>query len=128
MRPRHEGRGERHQGCCKIRPNSASMRPRHEGRGELPLSAEARRLPAQASMRPRHEGRGERSWKCGNRAARMGFNAATARRPWRTVPPILPELLTRLLQCGHGTKAVENQKVTLPTATETLASMRPRHE
>ena len=62
----------------------ASMRPRPEGRGEpasrtLPLAARC------ASMRPRPEGRGEPcTGQSPRRSEAYGFNAATARRPWRT--------------------------------------------
>jgi len=60
------------------------MRPRPEGRGELAQGVrdgEEKR----PSMRPRPEGRGERSWPGTARRRRTPFNAATARRPWRTV-------------------------------------------
>src|SRR5262249_7166723 len=63
-----------------------------------------------ASMRPRLEGRGEPGG-CWIHTARIwsGFNAATARRPWRTFAFLLILLTRPVLQCGHGSKAVENQ-------------------
>src|SRR5581483_11570671 len=36
------------------------------------------------------------------------FNAATALRPWRTVPALLRSAPGIELQCGHGSEAVEN--------------------
>ena len=52
----------------------------------------------------------------GQRPLRRGgenFNAATARRPWRTwASSYRPSSLIGLLQCGHGPKAVENYLLT----------------
>ena len=59
------------------------MRPQPEGRGEPKPPGIA--FPARcASMRPQPEGRGERISGSGRIFRRLGFNAATARRPWRT--------------------------------------------
>ena len=128
MRPRPEDRGEPAV-ADRVGRRRASMRPRPEDRGEL-VSCRMTDGP-HASMRPRPEGRGEhgpcrgfhgvqRPLQCGHgpkavenpEAGRLGgmpagFNAATARRPWRTSPRPhrhIPEVL----QCGHGPKAVEN--------------------
>ena len=59
-------------------------------------------------MRPRPEGRGEHT-PARATAIVMSFNAATARRPWRTADTrvIGPHVE---LQCGHGPKAVENRR------------------
>ncbi len=61
----------------------ASMRPQPEGRGELrqPAKNPARHM---ASMRPQPEGRGEPGLVGRCEAVADRFNAATARRPWRT--------------------------------------------
>ncbi len=138
--------------------SEASMRPRHEGRGEPMTDDSAARVQSvlqcghgtkavensnlsvyktsvdRASMRPRHEGRGElvpssdgfygggsfnaatarRPWRTQAAAADVSaraaarFNAATARRPWRTASRGPPDASAAELQCGHGTKAVEN--------------------
>ena len=57
----------------------------------------------------------------------MGFNAATAMRPWRTRALTARYLLTLELQCGHGHEAVENggRHVEFGVALHD-ASMRPR--
>src|SRR5271155_3567773 len=110
MRPRHEGRGERrgvHAGSVSAAP---SMRPRHEGRGEL-YSASGT-AGASTVLQCGHGTKAVENDRCrrqlGCRDA--AFNAATARRPWRTgVKPRLT-VATSDLQCGHGTKAVENTK------------------
>ena len=49
-------------------------------------------------------------------AANACFNAATARRPWRTCPHLGRNDRHRQLQCGHGPKAVENTVVNALTA------------
>ena len=106
MRPRPEGRGERRRlaRACET-PPAASMRPRPEGRGEQRPAPAVPERSDQASMRPRPEGRGERKRRAWRKAASAGgFNAATTRRPWRTV-------LQRLLAPHVG-----------------VASMRPRPE
>ena len=59
-------------------------------------------------MRPQPEGRGER--QSGVREGWVtpcGFNAATARRPWRTDKRQTLPLADEGLQCGHSPKAVE---------------------
>ncbi len=154
MRPRHEGRGEPQVHAVDgIAQLGASMRPRHEGRGEHAASAVLSRYATDASMRPRHEGRGERPGRSsdGSGMSRR-FNAATARRPWRTGNDCRALAAATTLQCGHGTKAVENadsygsrrwctelqcghgtKAVENQTASATscpppIASMRPRHE
>ncbi len=42
-------------------------------------------------------------------ASYSSFNAATARRPWRTAACEVLCPQDDMLQCGHGTKAVENR-------------------
>ena len=82
MRPRPRGRGEppiRRRWHLAI----ASMRPRPSGRGEL-LTDQRHRPIRDASMRPRPSGRGERNPLPAIERCREGFNAATARSPWRT--------------------------------------------
>ena len=64
----------------------ASMRPRPEGRGEPRRRYQQWFLSMPASMRPRPEGRGEPPFARTAYAYRASFNAATARRPWRTAP------------------------------------------
>ncbi len=66
-----------------LRRALASMRPRPEGRGEPPDGG-SDPPPPPASMRPQPEGRGEHLRCCSPAAAGRSFNAATARRPWRT--------------------------------------------
>ena len=61
----------------------------------------------EASMRPRPEGRGEPQRRLQLMREAGSFNAATARRPWRTEGGTLP-WRHEGLQCGHGPKAVEN--------------------
>ena len=106
----------------------ASMRPRPEGRGE-PTAGHGRYAPSNTtSMRPRPEGRGEPRWPPRSRGGRSDFNAATARRPWRTIlgrflPPWPDEL-----QCGHGPKAVENAGERRGPYWRLQTSMRPRPE
>ena len=111
MRPRPEGRGEPPQSSTRSSGRAnASMRPRPEGRGEHSTTHTSRQRRPTASMRPRPEGRGERTTDAGGtsrrrfngataegrgepkptqaanvNAAGQGFNAATARRPWRTL-------------------------------------------
>ncbi len=81
-------------------------------------------------MRPRPEDRGERrpslasDWPC--RIA--GFNAATARRPWRTIGALCIPRRQCELQCGHGPKTVENFTLAFSSAVGMEASMRPRPE
>ena len=109
MRPRPEGRGERR--CpvpCVPVASGASMRPRPEGRGEpLALSTESRctvSFNAATARRP---------WRTATRKTTSrplrSFNAATARRPWRTTWQTSPRRRHATLQCGHGPKAVENR-------------------
>ena len=149
MRPRPEGRGE--PANWKIKPtslqrsNAATARrpwrtehliggcqrpakglqcePRPEGRGERNGLGDS--APRIASMRPRPEGRGEHTehrWKPHSR-----FNAATARRPWRTACRA-GRRHSGGLQCGHGPKAVENGQRLALTREIPMASMRPRPE
>ena len=56
------------------------------------------------------------------------FNAATTRRPWRTLPFFLYTPNTNELQCGHDPKAVENFSECVRDAKGHCASMRPRPE
>ena len=127
------------------------MRPQPEGCGEPKPPGIA--FPARcASMRPQPEGCGERISGSGRIFRRLGFNAATARRLWRTdfleilkakpqrfsspQPEGCGELngqkligVARIgLQCGHSPKAVENVRVgeLLPRSGD--ASMRPQPE
>ena len=84
MGPQPEGRGE--LVAVEVRPLGvlASMGPRPEGRGE-PFAGRLFAVERIASMRPQPEGRGERRQASkGRRASWQRFNAATARRPWRT--------------------------------------------
>ena len=109
-------------------PPEASMRPRPEGRGELGRRFSVSRTTVAASMRPRPEGRGEPN-QCWRRSSGgRSFNAATTRRPWRTIlfHPALPS--PRSLQCGHDPKAVENGPADSGSRAAVPASMRPRPE
>ena len=152
MRPRPEGRGEPTcatqtrlaevlqcgHGPKAVENGPADVRcPRVQLQcGHGPKAVENLRAPAvigtpPASMRPRPEGRGERTvladpgaerWCFNAATARRpwrtaleraadpgpGFNAATARRPWRTYKHDGAEKYRIMLQCGHGPKAVEN--------------------
>ena len=102
-----------------------------------------------ASMRPRPEDRGERDAMTQDVDSGASFNAATARRPWRTRTAVTGTLahasmrprpedrgepdgkLIRprraRLQCGHGPKTVENDRSARVDQPD-LASMRPRPE
>ena len=62
-------------------------------------------------MRPRPEGRGERTADAADAMLDAGFNAATARRPWRTGRDAAMPRAPAMLQCGHGPKAVENRRL-----------------
>ena len=139
---------------CRTAADGASMRPRPEGRGEPTRRRRATANGVEASMRPRPEGRGEPDeCACSIERWRYGFNAATARRPWRTAEP--ERVLTStdqasmrprpegrgepvapagrrtseaMLQCGHGPKAVENSACSMSADVGPCASMRPRPE
>ena len=123
----------------------ASMRPRPEGRGEpgdrrngLPgVSLQCGHDPKAVENGPHNRaspvtarlqcGHGPKAVENDAVVMRIGahsFNAATARRPWRTAGQHAVRSLE--LQCGHGPKAVEN--VVLPQHGPTKASMRPRPE
>ena len=86
------------------------MRPRPEGRGEPNPEIAFRRgafcFNAATTRRP---------WRtvrfCGAIRFPSGFNAATTRRPWRTSRAVCMGLLLPKLQCGHDPKAVENHRL-----------------
>ncbi len=130
MRPRHEGRGEPRpwHRAGDTRP-PASMRPRHEGRGEPGIATATCCAATGASMRPRHEGRGERNW-C--RPATFRRRRASMRPRHEGRGELTDGAHGRMpvarLQCGHGTKAVENTVVLQDSPRDADASMRPRHE
>src|SRR5207302_1958121 len=58
-----------------------------------------------ASLRPRPRGRGELTPIRETRPPSRGFNAATAKRPWRTAAAAKAGLPSAQLQCGHGQEA-----------------------
>ncbi len=91
----------------------ASMRPRPEDRGE-PESADVLACAPRASMRPRPEDRGELGHEPGLLTPQEGFNAATARRPWRT----------RLAATGETT---EMRSFNAATARRPWRTRRRRH-
>ncbi len=62
---------------------SASMGPRLGSRGR-PAVRGRRRRPVRASMGPRLGSRGRRDDRGSREAAVIGFNGATARKPWKT--------------------------------------------
>ncbi len=113
-----------------LQGGEASMRPRPEDRGErVALFVNVLQLATPASMRPRPEDRGEHLGLGLNRfVARPSFNAATARRPWRTDSAILTSSAAISLQCGHGPKTVENLRLEGAQRPSPVASMRPRPE
>ncbi len=87
-------------------------------------------LIVSASMRPRPEDRGEPATYGKVELEDLCFNAATARRPWRTQDAFLRcHRRPSPLQCGHGPKTVENLSI-LPAfrSYRDGASMRPRPE
>ena len=97
----------------------ASMRPRHECRGGTngPRTGVTDEVPFdQGAYNGSHGTNAVDSVErvvLAPSALRFGFNAATARMPWRTTAVSglfrpRPERETSTLQCGHGTKAVEN--------------------
>ena len=157
MRPRPEGRGElarssRYAGRPRSFNAATTRMPWRTNRvqrsgfvctaelqcGHDPNAVEnasvssMKRRPSGASMRPRPECRGEHWSGVHGPGVCVGFNAATARMPWRTSgrigmhsrwleasmrprPECRGELspgagcrAVRTLQCGHGPNAVEN--------------------
>ena len=134
----------------------ASMRPRPEGRGERelmsshvggPVKLQCGHDPKAVENQPRTAvGFGVRQeLRCGHGQKavekRLGqfhegeahagcFNAATTRRPWRTIGPASTAPAQRALQCGHDPKAVENSsgEDERNEADGLEASMRPRPE
>src|SRR5437762_1154490 len=133
MRPRHQGRGERRRRrrvvtelvsfnaataprpwrTSRKRPAGAAFSQLQCGHGtkavENRATGDVMYKEGIASMRPRHQGRGEQ-WTCDQETTpgRTRFNAATAPRPWRTIVDVYGPYTNDGLQCGHGTKAVEN--------------------
>ena len=108
---------------------TASMRPRAEGRGE-PATYQFRDAPRRrASMRPRPEGRGE-PFRCSRPHARAdGFNAATARRPWRTRVEIGPQAARRQASMRPRPEGRGEPRCGVSGQGEcSKASMRPRPE
>src|SRR5579872_4428287 len=104
MRPRPEDRGEPAERGNSGPALQASMRPRPEDRGEQ-HPQRLRGAAAVASMRPRPEDRGEPAVSFREPKPPDCFNAATARRPWRTTAvSVSLAPATVLLQCGHGQK------------------------
>ncbi len=90
-------------------PVPASMRPRPLGRGELvgavpELTATARLQCGHGLSAVENCGTGPTR----RRGPPLGFNAATASRPWRTRRRWFALTNPSALQCGHGLSAVEN--------------------
>jgi hypothetical protein len=139
---------------CSVRrwrsPSDPAVR-RSNGPWRTTRGGGHRFLSQQASMRPRPRGRGERGRRCRpfpsddrfNAATAQGpwrtsandyayvattncFNAATAQGPWRTSANRSAVILPTLLQCGHGSGAVENQQEAGDGKAVHGASMRPR--
>ena len=128
MRPQPEGRGEPVGSVfASVGAGAASMRPQPEGRGEL-RAAQIQSSEMRASMRPRPEGRGERRRQPCGTATPTCFNAATTRRPWRT--------LARRSErnCERGFNAATTRRPWRTTTAQWQAcrdygaSMRPRPE
>ncbi len=180
MRPRHEGRGERQRtpaiGLARVKlqcghgtkavENPSGRRPRSPIR--IGFNAATARRPWRTVDPRRRAYRQRTALQCGHGTKAVenstvgchaagqypsGFNAATARRPWRTragassaprgallqcghgtkavenaSPSDSAKLLYVELQCGHGTKAVENTRDAVRSVRRLVASMRPRHE
>ncbi len=84
MRPRPEGRGERHGQPGKA-AHPTQLQCGHDPKAVENPAVESAGRPGRASMRPRPEGRGEPRPPAGRRPAAGRFNAATTRRPWRTI-------------------------------------------
>src|SRR5437763_1579222 len=82
------------------------MRPRPESRGDRGEAAH-RRTAGRASRRPPPDSRGDR-WPPHVASTQSHcFNAATARKAWRSTETTRRFALVTALQCGHGPKAVE---------------------
>ena len=81
-----------------------------------------------ASMRPRLARRGEPYSVVHKTCSLLGFNAATARSPWRTTSAAAAPTAIHSLQCGHGSLAVENMRPAVRDRGTRLGvtSMRPR--
>src|SRR5437667_281757 len=74
----------------------------------MPMKLPADGTELEASMRPRQHGRGECSSTPPGRSRRTCFNAATAAWPWRMKAWGRSGVPAKVLQCGHGSMAVEN--------------------
>ena len=107
----------------------ASMRPRPEGRGERHYAVPA--LWGEDALQCGHDPKVVENTapaRSSSASGRRRFNAATTRRSWRTLRRGACRRLPRLLQCGHDPKVVENQDSTGDRPTARTASMRPRPE
>src|SRR6185437_3430702 len=106
MRPRLQDRGDEAAAGRSFRFLVASMRPRLQDRGDsLPLDLNESR--PEASMRPRLQDRGDFPRRYNLVLYDIGFNAATAPRPWRLSVTGRGRKPNPRLQCGHGSKTVE---------------------
>ena len=107
----------------------ASMRPRPEGRGEPTAYSGRVSCAGRASMRPRPEGRGERLGQFHEgrptRVLQCGHDPKAVE---NRKPPPPPPRGPPPLQCGHNPKAVENFSSPALAAVDGRASMRPRPE
>ena len=79
---------------------------RGAGAGGVGLAAGASAAARQCHYRNARRGRLMDNYGC--RIRNTGFNAATARRPWRTIARHKYIIAKHVLQCGHGLRAVEN--------------------
>ena len=111
MRPQPEGCGEP-CGQRKVVDGGCPLQCGHSPKAvENNAAGGKSKREMTASMRPQPEG-------CGEHRARLficlgceGFNAATARRLWRTADSLRKIKREILLQCGHSPKAVENPRL-----------------
>ena len=92
------------------------------------FNAATARIRTGASMRPRPKDRGERRLPDRDGVVVPGFNAATARRPWRThgADRGSRNAISDGLQCGHGEDCRGEPQPMRRTALHSWASMRPR--
>ena len=127
MRPQPEGCGER-----RVAPSwvwDARLQCGHSPKAvENKIGFVESLSRRSASMRPQPEGCGEPTQAASSGPSWRRFNAATARRLWRTRKSRKGLDTTCKLQCGHSPKAMENDRRPRRPRRQRRASMRPQPE
>ncbi len=129
MRPRPEDRGEPSPKRAQP-PGPIGLQCGHGPKTVENACAEARlEKPMRASMRPRPEDRGEREMRRVRLSPRQGFNAATARRPWRTEDGRGPKSARKhCFNAATARRPWRTRRSSLREVERQGASMRPRPE